>query len=466
MRLILAFKLILTLVFVLLFYQQTPGLNIAIFSMLLILGLVLLKRNLQHPAYVYVLFMTAATAVCIYGNALAMMAWLLMLFILSGKLTFTRASMVAAVMPGGLNMLNALIVNSGRRLLKKKHSSAPVILMLALVMVVAVIFMLLYIDSSAGFSKLVSSINWHIPNIQFWIVLLWGAFVCNAIYQHAPKSVLRYFLLPGREKLKGTQVKEPAVWITSANTLFATLCILTSIVVVSDLVFILTGTLTNHNPEFYSGIVHEGVGSLVFSMLLALLLLFVFFEGKVNFLEKRALAKKLAYAWIGLNVALLLLTAFKNCLYVNELGMTYKRIGVWYFLLAAGIAMLVAMIKIRQDMNLMFVARKVFAAYVLALVISSLVPWELIVTKFNIQQAESRGGLADTDYLLHLDGHNLHLIDVHLSRTIAAQGITSGPYVEELKWLREEELAQQEEIHKKDWRSTLLIEHPNRSISH
>lgn len=466
MRTILTFKLTMTLIFALLFYQQTPGLNIAMFSMLLILGLLLLKRNMDHPVYVYVLFMVAAVSVFIYGNVLSMMGWILMLLILSGKVTFTRTYMAAAVMPGGLNLVNALIVNSGRRVIKRRHTSAPMILMIAVVIVVAVIFMLLYIDSSAGFSQLVSSIDLNIPNLQFWIVLLWGAFISNAIYQHAPKSVLRYILLPKREQLAARNIKDPAIWTTSANTLFATLCILTSIVVVSDLVFVLTGTLTNNNPEFYSGIVHEGVGSLVFSMLLALLLLFVFFEGKVNFLERSTTARNLAYTWIGLNVALLLLTAFKNCLYINELGMTYKRIGVWYFLLAAGTAMAVALMKIRQNKNLIFMARKTFAAYVLVLVISSLAPWELMVTKFNIQQAESRGKLADTDYLLHLDDHNLHLVKAHLSYTIVKQCITTGPYLAELRWLMEEEARQQQEIHNKDWRSTLLIEHPNKTIQH
>lgn len=464
MRIILAFKITLTIAFALLFYRQTPGLNIAIFSMLLILGLLLLKRDMHHPVYVYVLFMLAAVSVLIYGNVLAMMGWMLMLLIMSGKVTFTRTYMAAAVMPGGLNLVNALIVNTGRRLLKRQHASAPTILMIAMVMIVAVIFMLLYIDSSAGFSQLVSSINWHIPNLQFWIVLLWGAFISNGIYQHAPKSVLRYLLFPKREQLIGKHIKDPKLWTTSANTLFATLCILTFVVVVSDLVFVLTGTLTNNNPQFYSGIVHEGVGSLVFSMLLALLMLFIFFEGKVNFLDKSTMARNLAYTWIGLNVALLLLTAFKNCLYVNELGMTYKRIGVWYFLVAAAIAMLVALQKIRQDKNLIFVARKAFAAYVTILIISSLVPWELLVTKFNIQQAESRNKVADIHYLMQLDGHNMHLIDAHLSQRIAMRD-SNWVYLDQLRWVREEEAKLQEEIHNKDWRSTLLIEHPNKTIN-
>lgn len=464
MRIILAFKIVLTLIFSLLFYRQTPGLNIAIFSMLLILGLLMLRRNFQHPTYVYALFMVAAVSVCIYGNVLAMMGWLLMLLILSGKVAFTRTYMAAAVMPGGLNLVNAIIINSGRRLFKKRQASASVILMLAMVAVVTVIFILLYIDSSAGFSQLVTSINWNIPNIQFWLVLLWGAFISNAIYQHAPKSVLRYILLPKREQLTGRHIKDPQMWITSANALFATLCILTTVVMVSDLVFVLTGTLTNNNPHFYSSLVHEGVGSLVFSMLLALLLLFVFFEGKVNFLEKSATARKLANTWIGLNVALLLLTAFKNCLYVNELGMTYKRIGVWYFLLVAAIAMVIALLKIRQNKNLIFVVRKGFAIYVLILVVSSLAPWELMVTKFNIRQAENRHKAADINYLMQLDGHNLHLLDAHLARMMA-QSPDNWLYSDDLNRVREEEARQHHEIHNKDWRSTLLIEHPVKTVA-
>ena len=54
--------------------------------------------------------------------------------------------------------------------------------------------------------------------------------------------------------------------------------------------------------------------------------------------------------------------------------------------------------------------RKAISLYVFILVISAFVPWELMVTRFNITHAENKGTRPDLHYLLSLDGNNLHLI--------------------------------------------------------
>jgi hypothetical protein len=105
---------------------------------------------------------------------------------------------------------------------------------------------------------------------------------------------------------------------------------------------------------------------------------------------------------------------YKNSLYISELGMTYKRIGVWYYLGASIIGLYFMYIKIKKYKNFLYMIRRPVAAYVFILLISSFIPWEISVTRFNIDQAEKKGIRPDIDYLLTLDGNNLHLLKAYV----------------------------------------------------
>ncbi len=164
------------------------------------------------------------------------------------------------------------------------------------------------------------------------------------------------------------------------------------------------------------------------SVILALTLLFIFFEGRINFLANNTMAKRLAYAWIALNLLLVLITAYKNWLYVAKLGITYKRIGVWYYLLASITAFWLMWIKIREDRNFLFMIRKSVYVFILVLVSSSLLPWELAVTTFNLRQAEKKVRKPDIEYLLRLDGHQLHLVKAYTQRH---SGLHDSCYIED-----------------------------------
>jgi len=472
MKILHYFKLILTLVFALLFYKQSPGLNTLIFSSLLIISLICLKnKQSKHPFAVYLLLLLSAASVFLYGNSLSLFSFFILFIVLSGQMAFLNAPMAFAMMPGLINTISAFPYQVVKFMGKKTQAGKGQIssdriffklLKLLLIMLVVFVFFMLYLHASAGFSRLVNTVDFKFPNIYFWLILLLGAFCTHAILHHAGKSILRYLMPKSSEHIDPKKYLEhptSSSWISIGTSLFIALNILSIVVLVSDLSFVLSGTLGNQNPSFYSEIVHEGVWSLIISVLLAMALLFIFFEGRINFIPGKQRIKRLAYAWIICNIFLILLTFYKNGLYIQELGMTYKRIGVWYYLLASVIGLIILYLKIARDKNILYAIRKTVPIYLFILVISSFMPWEIAVTNYNLAEAEKKGIAADLDYLMHLDGNNLHLLKAYVERSQ-----TNSINFYDTSALNHRIIAYQKNIPEKDFRSLVWIE--NLSLEH
>jgi hypothetical protein len=265
--------------------MQGPGLNILAFAMLLIAGLFCIKKaGSQHPVYIYFLFLAGACSVFIYGNTLSLVTCFLMTVLLAGKVVFTRQVMAFAFIPGFVNGLSALPVRlhktladgmDGRPDATGGENKLFKVFRLVLVFIVVSIFFILYMNSSAGFANLVKSGNIEFPRFNFWLMLLSGAFICNAVFHHPTRSLFKYMVPKKSEDINAAPVMDEnsaKSWLSTGTALFVALNILSAIVLITDISFVISGTLGKHNPAFYSQIVHEGVGALIFSVVLAIAL--------------------------------------------------------------------------------------------------------------------------------------------------------------------------------------------------
>ena len=71
-----------------------------------------------------------------------------------------------------------------------------------------------------------------------------------------------------------------------------------------------------------------------------------YFKGGFNFDEKAAQLKRLAKIWIALNCVLIVSAVMKNTEYIAFFGLTYKRLGVYLFLVLALIGLMLSFQKI------------------------------------------------------------------------------------------------------------------------
>lgn len=147
-----------------------------------------------------------------------------------------------------------------------------------------------------------------------------------------------------------------------------------------------------------SEFVHEGTFVLIFSILLAILVLLYFFRGNLNFFPDNRWLRRLAWLWLAQNALLALSIGLRNWHYLSQYGLTHKRIGIFAFLGLVLYGLWTVFLKIRDRKTIYFMLRQNSRALYIALFLFGAVNWNLAITRYNITYP-SREGI-DVNYLL------------------------------------------------------------------
>jgi uncharacterized membrane protein len=129
---------------------------------------------------------------------------------------------------------------------------------------------------------------------------------------------------------------------------------------------------------------HERVTAVIFSIIMAVGVILFYFKGGFNFDEKAKNLKKLAKIWILLNAILILSTIIKNSEYVSFFGLTYKRLGVYAFLILAIIGLVISFIKITKQKTNAFLFNQMIWYFYGTILLCSFVNWGNLITNYNI----------------------------------------------------------------------------------
>ncbi|WP_432412172.1 DUF4153 domain-containing protein [Rasiella sp. SM2506] len=135
--------------------------------------------------------------------------------------------------------------------------------------------------------------------------------------------------------------------------------------------------------------VHEGTYLLIVSILISIAVVLYFFRGNLNFYHNNKWLKYLAYAWIAQNAILAISVAIRNFWYINYFALAYKRIGVILFLLLVLYGLFTVFRKIQHTKTSFYLFQKNTLALYLILVLSSLIPWDSVIAKYNFAHADS-----------------------------------------------------------------------------
>jgi len=157
-------------------------------------------------------------------------------------------------------------------------------------------------------------------------------------------------------------------------------------------VLILVFIVTYNYEQFFevveksklSAATHERVNAVIFSIVMAVGVIMFYFKGGFNFDEKANGLKKLSKIWILLNGILIICTLIKNSEYVSFFGLTYKRLGVYAFLVLAIIGLFFTFLKItKQKANAYLFNRMVWYFYG-TILLCSYVNWGNLIMNYNI----------------------------------------------------------------------------------
>jgi Domain of unknown function (DUF4173) len=416
-----------------LFYQQTPGLNYLLFSVFLVSLLGSQAGNItrKHPAWLLTAAASLLTGfqVAFINTGLAVGANIVSLILLAGFSLEARTSLYVTA----VNALYSICGSFFLRLFSKVRSPEagqaekqlgfahishrlPV---MGIPLLVFLVFLFLYRSASPAFSHLValidlSFISWSwvwFTFLGFW--LLYGCLRPLQIFPFTRQDLATGNSLVRRRQTFGHPTKKLGLK-HEYRASYLSLLLLNGLLLafnLSDGYYLTIGSLPADIP--YADYLHQGVNTLIFSILLAIGILLYVFRGNLNFIRSHQSLKTLAYLWLAQNLVLVLLTGTKTSIYVQDFGLTYKRIGVYTYLLLTGIGLVTSLIKIRQTKNQWYLFRKNTWALYLVLVLSSCCDWDRLITHYNLTAARE----PDLSYLVYLSDSGLAERVAHIHAT-------------------------------------------------
>jgi hypothetical protein len=409
-----------------LFYSQTAGINFFIFSVLLTLFQGSKNKDLLRKTP----WLIAASGVllssfCVfyYGNSLSIIANIISLMLLSALSYSPSTSIIVALLFSMLSIggsfvfmiLDAVERNAKKVSVAAERSSALRLMIYFVPLVLGLVFFFLYKGSNPLFDEFTKKINLDFISPLWILFTLLGSFLVYGFFYHKTISAIAGLDKSIPNELINTTLSQDT-WLSrnlsienevrSGVILLAMLNILLLIVNLLDINYLWFSHALPAGMS-YSVFVHQGTGLLILSIIIAILIIMFYFQGRVNFFEKNKTIRFLALAWIIQNAFMILSTSFRNNLYINEYCLTYKRIGVYVWLLLALIGLCTTFWKIIKLKSNWFLFRSNSWLFYGVLVISSIINWDDLVTNFNIEKAVSKNKTLDKFYLLSLSDGNL-----------------------------------------------------------
>lgn len=404
-----------------LFYRETFGLNVFLFSLILVGSSLVDPSNSSLKSKLIsfqwwmanLILMLNGFAVFYTHSLLSLILLIPSIFyyiVVNHSLYFSIiSSTVNGIISVGLGILDA--IKGAFTIFSKSetYSTRKIfvrILMITIPLIVGIIFLKLYQQADPTFYEWTKFINLDWISFQFIFFYLFLLVVLRGLFFVKPNKDLieidRHHSLP-IDATYSDKIQHFFGIENEKRIAYSILILLNLMLLLYNLIdvhFVLT-VLPNpsSNGATYSQLVHGGINALIFSIVLVILILVFLFRGQLNFESKPAL-KYLAISWLFLNSVMVITSFIKNYEYVAHWGLTYKRLGVFIYLLLALVGLVFCLFKINQYLSAYRLARKMGFTFLLSFTILGLVNWDKMIAKYNLTQLET--SKIDFDYLASL----------------------------------------------------------------
>ena len=159
----------------------------------------------------------------------------------------------------------------------------------------------------------------------------------------------------------------------------------------------------------FSAELHDGTNTLIFSIVIAMLIIIYFFSGNINFYRKNKWIKLLAYVWIAQNTFLVASVFHRDYDYIFYYGLTYKRIGVAVFATLSLVGLVTVYTKVAQRKTIFYLYRLNAKVWYILLVALSFINWDTLIVNYNLAKADKIG--VDVDHLMSFSDKTLPILN-------------------------------------------------------
>ncbi len=386
-----------------LFYQSSWGVNAFLVA---VLTLVLVARTRRIPLLPALLFGLAGLLVAVNAAMISLVLYWLLLMILVSS-TQSSTSWAAGIPDGATRFIKGgwQVISKQKQGLIPGFTMGKSLFIVVPPLVITLLFYGLYAIASPTFATKVSLARLDLPN-PGWFILFFSLLYCSyALVYVLPVSDLQ--LWDARQptilqRIRRKNFLNPFWLKYEYKTAVLALFCLNGLLLLFHGVDIFSLFEGKPGDITYSEWVHQGVGALILSILMAVALLVYVFRGNLNFFSQNASLRTGAKVWIIQNALLVFTTALKNSWYIASWGLTYRRIGVWVYLVLVLIGLIATWSKIQHKQTLWWMIKVNLRATVLVLLLVAAFPWARIITWYNLHEVKNR----DEYYLFHLPIHN------------------------------------------------------------
>ncbi|MGB5976505.1 MAG: DUF4173 domain-containing protein, partial [Cyclobacteriaceae bacterium] len=360
----------------------------------------------------------AALAIAAGYSSYAVMTFLILMLATIGTLAFSQAPLPASLIHGVYTLITSHLViltdnrqriSSGKAMRVLKVSMVPVL--------VAIAFFLMYYLGNPAFAALMNNFTPGAPGAFFWFCLWSGVFLFGTFYINENwAGMLLEKKLPdylSRDNMRSNPVKTRIQGLCTGvrkenQRALLTLGLLNGLILLvnlTDLYYISGGTLPDDLT--HSEYVHQGIYTLILSLVLAISLILFYFRGSLNFFSPARHTFFLTIAWLFQNGILALLCAYRNLLYVEEYGLTHKRIGVWVYIVLVLAGLLITYLKVSRKLSLWHLIKLNSTIAIGLFLCMSFFNWDGFIAHYNLYHARR----TDFDYLMTLSDTALPVMD-------------------------------------------------------
>ena len=387
-----------SLIFTLLFYNESIGVNLAIFALLLT-GLICYFFQDRFTERTHLILVVTSVLSCLafawYGDFASFLALSMSVLFLQFK-TQNKKLKIVQIFP--LVFLNAF-TTLGRVFMfsqwlpeRKIHNNFAKKLVAYFIIpaIFLIVFFTAYSFGSSHFSSLLTDYTLDIDIVEVVLIGILGFYISFSFWNYwVPEVCYEKNELLNNDFNNIAEIKNQQTFSFldldfERKSGEVTLVLLNFML----LVFIITYNYEQFfevvkNPNL-SADTHERVNSVIFSIIMAVGLILFYFKGGFNFDKKAANLKKLAKIWIVLNGLLIVSTFIKNSEYIAVQGLTYKRLGVYAFLVLAIIGLVFVFLKITKQKTNPYLANQMVWYFYGTVLICSFVNWGNLITNYNI----------------------------------------------------------------------------------
>ncbi|MGB0881834.1 MAG: DUF4153 domain-containing protein [Vicingaceae bacterium] len=406
--------ILLTVLYSILFYDQHVGLNFLLFTLAL-LGLFFFqnkksfkKRSVQLLSVACIF---SATFAVIHGSYLSMWATIISLMLIPGAILNKTSNILIDFATTFINIGGSpafMIIDSVNSSKDGKSKGFLQVLKYLVPTVFIIAFFFIYRSMNPLFENATQDIA-DLISLGYVFFTLGGFALVYSIYKQKRAKEVDAWEENNSLNIIEKETKAPQ-W--NEGIAFIILFIVLNIMLISvnfmDIHYLYLG---EGMPDgiTHKQFLHKGVGMIILSILLGISLLLFFFRGALNFDKNQKLIKLLAFLWVIQNVFMVISTTLRNNIYVDEALLSYKRIGVYFWLLFALIGLITLFVKLLKNKSLWFLMRYNFIVLFVVFIMSSAFDWDMIISKFNINRAKQVNEISSYDkrYLLSLSEGNI-----------------------------------------------------------